>query len=453
MYIRPTPFEVPESGDPFVNDRLNRKDQVEAVTSLLCNIDGSCVLAIDAPWGAGKTVFLKMLIQNLRNQDFRVAEFNAWETDFSSDPLIALFSALEPTLGVAPEHNRKELFQAGATLMSRLASSSVPFVPDIAHAISETAEEMQTAFNKRLEYHREAMRAIQEFKNILTNLGISGPPVVICVDELDRCRPNYAIEFLEISKHIFDVDGIAFVLTVNMTELANSVKVMYGSKFDGRGYLRRFVDHIIYLPDPDRTSFVDHLLDSVGLPHIRDTSRFARIFFNEFVLEASHISLRDIEQAVYHLGIALKATEPTRHEGGVPIESLVSVLMIVRIVLPQVYSRFIRGKASDLEVVREMTRMAGRADDWWKAEQSSTLGLPHRMAIWEAIMIGWGRYTARSHEARSPLLEQRQSESTDQDNGYANTVIDQYRRVSSTDNWKYARALALIEILTFELER
>lgn len=247
------------------------------------------------------------------------------------------------------------------------------------------------------------MERFNNLKNVLTNLGGSSPPVVVCVDELDRCRPNYAIEFLEIAKHIFDVDGVAFVLTVNMTELANSVKVMYGSKFDGSTYLRRFVDHVIYLPNPDRTSFVDHLLNSVGLPHIRDTSRFARIFFNEFVLEASHISLRDIEQAIYHLSIALKATEPLEHERGVPIESLVSALMIVRIVSPQVYSRFIGGKASDLEVFREMTRMAGRADDWWKAEQSSTFGLPHRMAIWEAIMIGWGRYTCRSREARSPL--------------------------------------------------
>lgn len=160
MQMRAPPFEVPRSGDPFANDRLNRKDQVEAVTTLLHNVDGSFVLAVDAPWGAGKTAFLKMLVQNLRNQQVRVAEFNAWETDFSNDPLIALFSALELTLQVAPEPNRKELFQAGAALVSRLASSSVPFMPDIAHAITETAEEMQTVFKKRLESHREAGGAI-----------------------------------------------------------------------------------------------------------------------------------------------------------------------------------------------------------------------------------------------------------------------------------------------------
>lgn len=450
MQMRPPPFEVPKSGNPFVNDKLNRKDQVEAVTNLLHNVDGSCVLAVDAPWGAGKTVFLKMLVQNLRNQDFQVAEFNAWETDFSNDPLIALFSALEPTLQVAPEHSRKELFQAGAALISKLASSSVPFVPDVAQAVTETVEEMQTALMKRLESHREALSAIQEFKRVLTHLGDSSRPVVVCVDELDRCRPNYAIEFLEIAKHIFDVDGVAFVLAVNMAELAKSVTVMYGSNFDGSTYLRRFVDRTIYLPKPDRTHFVDHLLDSNGLPHVKDSSRFSRIFFNEFVLETSHIGLRDIEQAIYHLGIALRAIKPSTYERGVPIESIVSVLMVVRIVLPQTYLRFIEGEASDLEVVSEMTRMVGRSDDWWKAEQSSRLGLPHRIAIWEAIMIAWGRYISRSSEARSPLLEQRKSESTDQSNAYPDEVIENYKKVRGTDDWQFRRALALIEMLTFD---
>lgn len=452
MQMRPPPFEVPESGDPFVNDKLNRKDQVEAVTSLLRNVNGSCVLAVDAPWGAGKTVFLNMLVQNLRNQDFRVAEFNAWETDFSNDPLIALFSALEPALGVAPEHNRKELLQAGAALIFKLASSSVPFVPDVAHVITETAEEMQTAFKKRLESHREAVRAIQEFKNMLTKLDDSSLPVVVCVDELDRCRPNYAIEFLEIAKHIFDVDGVAFVLTVNLAELANSVSVMYGDRFDGNTYLRRFVDHVLYLPKPDRNHFIDDLLDSVGLHHIKDSSRFVRIFFNDFVVEASHISLRDIEQAIHHLGIALRATKPSSLEGGVPLETIIAILMIIRIVSPRLYYRFIHGEASDLEVVNELTRMAGRSDDWWKTEQSNMLGLPRRIAIWEAIVIGWGRYIGGSQQATSPLLELRKSESTDQGNDYPNAVIDNCRDVSNTDSWKYARALALVEMWTFHSE-
>ena len=451
MQMRPPPFEVPVSGDPFANDTLGRKDQVEALTNFLRNLDGPCVLAVDSAWGSGKTAFLKMLAQNLRNQEFRVAEFNAWETDFSKDPLIALFSALQDTLNMASEPKRNDVLKAGAILVSKLASS-VSFIPDIAGVITETNEQIQTSFETRLATHREAVAAIHRFKAALANIGDNSLPVVICVDELDRCRPNYAIEFLEIAKHIFDVDGVAFVLAVNMAELANSVRVMYGNNFDSNTYLRRFVDHMLYLPKPDRTHFIDNLLDSVGLPHVKDSSRFVRIFFNDFVLEASHISLRDMEQAIHHLAIALRATKPSQVERGVPVETIVSVLMVVRMVSPQVYYRFIRGEASDLEVVSEMTRMAGRSDDWWKTEQPDILGLSRRIAIWEAILIGGGRYIGGPRQIISPLLKQRQSESTDQSNSHPNAVIDNCREMSSTDDWKYARALALVEMWTFHSE-
>ena len=61
---------------------------------MLRSVDGPCVLAVDAPWGAGKTTFLRMLSHHLRNQEFPVIEFNAWETDFAGDPFVALSEEL-----------------------------------------------------------------------------------------------------------------------------------------------------------------------------------------------------------------------------------------------------------------------------------------------------------------------------------------------------------------------
>lgn len=422
MRMRPPPFEVPTSGDPFKYDTLDRKDQVEAVTNLLRNLEGPCVLAVDSAWGSGKTAFLNMLIQNLRNQDFRVAEFNAWNTDFSKDPLIALFSSLEQPLHFASESKRSAVLKAGAIVASKLAST-VPFVPDIANTVVDASDQLRTAFETRLKSHRETADAISRFKVALANTRANDRPMVVCVDELDRCRPNYAIEFLEISKHIFDVDGVVFVLAINFTELANSVQVMYGNNFDSHTYLRRFVDHVLCLPKPDRTDFIDNLLDTVELPNVKDPSVFVRAFFNDFVLEVPHISLRDIEQAVCHLGLAFRATKSPSIERGVATETIVSVLIVVRTIAPDTYYQFIRGEVSDLEVVNRMTRLAGRSDDWWKSEQSSMHGLSHRIAIWEAILISWGRYTNRSRDATSPLLKQRESEAADQDNVYPNGVI------------------------------
>ena len=89
--------------------------------------------------------------------------------------------------------------------------------------------------------------------------------VIILVDELDRCRPIYAIELLERVKHLFDTEGIVFVLGVDRKQLSHSVKALYGATFDAAGYLRRFIDIDYKLPLPQPGDFCSHLLDVYGV--------------------------------------------------------------------------------------------------------------------------------------------------------------------------------------------
>ncbi len=78
--IQPQQFQVPDD-DPFANDTLGRLQPAEVLTHLIGSLDGPCVLAVDAAWGAGKTTFLRMWAGHLRKLGFPVVEFNAWETD------------------------------------------------------------------------------------------------------------------------------------------------------------------------------------------------------------------------------------------------------------------------------------------------------------------------------------------------------------------------------------
>ena len=91
--IQPREIEVPEA-DPFRNDLLGRRESVEVLTHLVGSLEGPCVLAVDAAWGNGKTTFLRIWAQYLRKQEFPIVTFNAWETDFSEDPFVALSTEL-----------------------------------------------------------------------------------------------------------------------------------------------------------------------------------------------------------------------------------------------------------------------------------------------------------------------------------------------------------------------
>ena len=83
------------------------------------------------------------------------------------------------------------------------------------------------------------------------------------IDELDRCRPSYAIELLESAKHIFSVDGVVFALSTNRQQLEASIKGVYGDSFSATDYLERFFDISFRLPSVDRRIYIEETLRSV----------------------------------------------------------------------------------------------------------------------------------------------------------------------------------------------
>ena len=131
------------------------------------------------------------------------------------------------------------------------------------------------------------------------------------IDELDRCRPSYATELLEIAKHLFSVDRIVFVLAINRSELAHSVKALYGSKFDAKGYLGRFFDLDYLLPAPDRQQFVLQVMSDSGLGALfQKESHLLKIVPNAILL--IHEAQQGCRDATY---------EPSRFPVAVPYPS------------------------------------------------------------------------------------------------------------------------------------
>ena len=95
--IQPRDLEVPEEA-PFLHDRLDRKTPARVLTQIVTSVEGPCVLSIDGPFGAGKSTFLRLWTQHLKNKGFPVARLNAWETDYSGDPFPALVEGIRAEL-------------------------------------------------------------------------------------------------------------------------------------------------------------------------------------------------------------------------------------------------------------------------------------------------------------------------------------------------------------------
>ena len=277
--VRPAEVEVPEN-DPFRNDLLDRKPCIEDLTGLLGAVQGPCVLALDSEWGGGKTTFLRIWAAHLRSEGFAVVEFNAWETDFSGDPFVSLSSKLQKQLQELASDGRGVNVKRLAEDAKKVALRTAPLVAGIAATAAfgsgawatEAVTHLASYAGDRLEEYRKGQDAIDNYKITLgkeilriSNNHYNGRSLFIMIDELDRCRPSYAVELLEVAKHLFSVDRIVFVLALNRSELAHSVKALYGRKFDAKGYLHRFFDLDYSLPWPDREKFVFQVLRDTNL--------------------------------------------------------------------------------------------------------------------------------------------------------------------------------------------
>lgn len=392
--IQPKEIEVPED-NPFTHDLLGREKPVEILTHLIGSVEGPCVLAIDAAWGTGKTTFIRMWSQYLRNENFPVIKFNAWENDFAGDPFVALSAELTDGLNKYTDKDKPlaqkidttkkaaaEVLRRAAPGVLRVATAGIldvsPLIEkEIGQALASYAEE-------RLAKYQETKDSVKAFKKSLKEIacelmkprdGQPGRPLVVIIDELDRCRPSYAVELLEVAKHFFAVDNIIFVLAVNRSQLAHSIRALYGSAFDAEGYLRRFFDLDFQLPDPgqqvltnERHKFIDALLKETHIDQyfnthsiFRDARTLLWIFWG-----APNISLRRVEQAIHRLGLvfaSLPRDQQTLDSGRWSWLMLAAIIaLIMRTLDFDRYREFVRGELSDEEMIKLVYSWPGAED-------------------------------------------------------------------------------------------
>ena len=72
--------------------------------------------------------------------------------------------------------------------------------------------------------------------------------MILVVDELDRCLPEYAIKVLERLHHVFSgIANVQIILAIDKQQLENTVTQIYGKSIDMQRYLAKFIDFEIKL--------------------------------------------------------------------------------------------------------------------------------------------------------------------------------------------------------------
>ena len=330
--------------DTFVNDAIGRDESVVLFVEYLNRIDGSFSLAVDSGWGGGKTFFVKQAkmimdsfnpfiektlpkdkteiikkvarnFANNKDEDMGIEPqvsvyYDAWENDNDPDPVLSLvYEIIRSVNSEFSFKNNLDVFKLSTQIVDFLSGKNTSDILDTLRG-----DNPLDAISQQKNLHE----LISNF--LSTVLEERGNRLILFVDELDRCKPSYAIQLLERIKHYFANDRITFVFSVNSLALQHTICSFYGEKYDSVRYLDRFFDLTMALPPVN----VDRFYAFYGIHQgntLLDSVRF-------YLVKQYHLSMREIIR--YYRLTSIAANNAERQNRGLQL-SLTFVLPVAAV--------------------------------------------------------------------------------------------------------------------------
>ena len=326
-------------------DEFNRKPIAENIIRLLTSPIDLSPMVIDGGWGTGKTEFCQKLIQLMQEQhrDYQPVYIDAFRSDHSGEPLLALLAEIikactpEDT-DEQPSEQRKNITRkvakAAGFVMKTVAKAAVGHVlkqntDNLAEGLQQIMNDGQDAdsltetvtdaaativshtidatVEALLKEQIEAEKNLKTLKAYLTELAAE-KPIILFIDELDRCRPDYAVDMLEVIKHVFDVENVKVVLVTNTKQLRAAINHRYGMEVDAQKYLDKFLKYSFALPDKIVARFEEERA-LVSVEYFKQLIRNSRMASELQGLIGQRIILNFISDMIERNGLSLRETE------------------------------------------------------------------------------------------------------------------------------------------------
>lgn len=372
------------------DDNLSKKDLAERISFLYQNIDHGSVSILHGRWGSGKSTFAKKLKVHLEDDGFAVSYFDAFSNDYVESPFLALnahfIREIEESGNSETASGKKikthaakagrHILTAGAKIgvkaitLGLVGASEIDELSKIVDDMADEAGEVTEAAAKRIlenfahgENEFSAFRtAISELPKALGGQESSSGKAIVIIDELDRCRPDFAIGVLEILKHLFDADDLHFILVTNREFLVESVRAKYGLQSHASEYLEKFYDFIVYFEEPQSgrhqhaaATLIGRQIDDL----IPDTDRRDKADLKDYLQQMAFgfdMTLRQAEALATNASLAYltfndRVFRPT---------ILIAVMSLYRARFPQIYESI---KRRDYEVKQLLSVFDGAEFD------------------------------------------------------------------------------------------
>ena len=326
-------------------DEFNRRPIAKNIIRLLTSPIDLSPMVIDGGWGTGKTEFCQKLIRLMQQQrrNYQPVYIDAFRSDHSGEPLLALLAEIiktctpEDTDGQPSEKRKnitRKIAKAAGFGIKTVAKAAVGHVlkqntDDLAEefqqimndgqdadSLAETVTDaaatiashsIDTTVEALLKEQIEAEKNLETLKACLKELA-ADKPIILFIDELDRCRPDYAVDMLEVIKHVFDVENVKVVLVTNTKQLRAAINHRYGMEVDAQKYLDKFLKYSFALPDKIVARFEEERA-LVAVEYFKQLVRSNGIAGELKGLIEQEITMDFIRDMIERNGLSLRETE------------------------------------------------------------------------------------------------------------------------------------------------
>lgn len=422
------------------DDKLGRDGFGRGLLSLFERSADPLVVALDEPWGMGKTVFVRRTLQAADKMGFTTVYFDAFQRDHDPDVFIALAAEILALLPAQEKEAKglRERTKKVARIIGRLALKSAVRVAT-AGAISasdlgdddvadEIGDEIEKEVDQIIEARiRDATKEAQTFELFRKQLAEaaaargSGKPLLFAIDELDRCRPDYALSVLETIKHLFSVPNVHFLLSCDLQSLGEAVSHVYGLKRSSSRYLEKFVHIRVNFPqirDRDAERIIkDFTLDILRLMPEDSEKGQEKDSFASFVAKqwrSGKYSLRTIERVCTLFGMCLAFTG----KDTLRLQAIIHVLCDLKINHPEIYEKAKRNSLT----YGEIKSLFGFSDDPRKREND----LDWYAINWRYFLLPDEELNEKDHQGFSSLMFRYNIERLNVVSFTAQSVVDRF---------------------------
>lgn len=327
-------------------------------------------LLIDGRWGQGKTEFCYKMINQLKESEKNCVYIDAYQNDHIDDPLLMIFSAI--LAHIADPEEKTKLMEKALPVVSlglKVAGRAL-----VAWGLKQDAGKIADEFDSVIKqssddiFNEISEKIISGYVKKDKNLSAlilalkaatESNELVIFLDELDRCRPSFAVEVIEKIKHVFDIPGITFVLVANNEQLVAAINNIYGELIDAEDYINKFVKLTIRLNQffhnqgeraLNSAAHFKTILESLEDLSFMDGPPSYSYLFAKHLIELNDLSLRQVERLVLRIQATNIVSDPQLIKQPIGLQLGTIAMIFLECVSPSEVDKINQGMAcgSDL---------------------------------------------------------------------------------------------------------